>query len=73
MAGSGHRCQVVLILRLRRPIGGIRMRKIAIVCGSLCSSLPLPQPLAGSAGQIQATESTRYNEVRTCRRKNSHD
>jgi hypothetical protein len=35
MTGSGHRCEVVSILRLSRPIGGIRMRRIAIACGSL--------------------------------------
>jgi hypothetical protein len=35
MTGIEHRRQMVSILRLRRPIGGIRMRRIAISCVSL--------------------------------------
>src|SRR6516162_4779088 len=35
MAGSGHRCRVMSILKMRRPRGEIRMRRKAIVYGSL--------------------------------------
>ena len=63
MAGSGQRCQVVSILRLSRPIGGIHMRKIAIVGGLLVLVLAV----AGSPLRAQQDKSKRPSPPATAK------